>query len=132
MITYTEEKKFTKEEIVTLFSSVGWSDAQQPHLLDCLMNSPTVITAWDGDRLIGLGRAVDDGCMAAFLHYVLVLPEYHGQHIGENIVRRICQKYEFYHYVQVVPVDGRNAPFYEKCGFKIMDGAVPLSVPKTW
>ena len=31
---------------------------------DCtraLMNSQTVITAWDGDRLIGLVRALDDG-----------------------------------------------------------------------
>lgn len=133
MITYTEEKNFTKKEVTALFSSVGWTeDAQLPGLFDCLMNSQTVITAWDGDHLVGLGRAVDDGCVAAFLHYILVDPAYQGQHIGNEIVGRICKKYESYQYVQVVPSDGTKAPFYEKCGFQIMDGAVPLSVPKTW
>lgn len=133
MIIYSEEKNFAEDEIIALFSSVGWDcDARLPDLYDCLMNSPTVITARDGSRLVGLGRAVDDGCVAAFLHFILVDPEYQGRHIGEEIVHRICKKYESFPYVQVVPSDGSKAPFYEKCGFAVMDGAVPLSVPKTW
>lgn len=39
-----------------------------------MRNSTHVISAWDGDRLIGLVRSLDDGATIAFLHYVLVDP----------------------------------------------------------
>lgn len=40
------------------------------------MNSQTVLTAWDGERLVGLARVLDDSELVAFVHYVLVHPEY--------------------------------------------------------
>lgn len=44
-----------------------------------LMNSRTVLTAWDGERLVGLARVLDDSELVAFVHYVLVHPEYQGR-----------------------------------------------------
>jgi len=41
-------------------------------------NSTRVISAWDGDKLVGLVRALDDGETVAFLHYLLVDPAYQG------------------------------------------------------
>ena len=40
------------------------------------MGSSTVFSAWDGDRLVGLVRVIDDTEMVAYMHYVLVDPEY--------------------------------------------------------
>lgn len=66
-ITYTEEKRFTKEQTQDLFLSVGWVFGQYPErLFRSLMQSSTVLTAWDGDRLVGLARALDDGDMVVF------------------------------------------------------------------
>ena len=59
-ITYTEEKKFTQDEVQSLFLSVGWVSGQYTvRLYKALMHSSTVITAWDGERLVGLVRLID-------------------------------------------------------------------------
>lgn len=60
-ITYPEEKSFTPQQAVELFLSVRWVVGKYPNRLHkALMNSSRVITAWDGDRLVGLIRVMDD------------------------------------------------------------------------
>ena len=50
VITYTDEKKFTKEQTQRLFLSVGWVSGQYPERLHkALMGSSTVFSAWDGE-----------------------------------------------------------------------------------
>ena len=56
-----------------------------------MRNSAYVISAWDGDNLIGLIRALSDGETVAFLHYLLVDPAYQGRHIGDELMRRILK-----------------------------------------
>ena len=61
MVTYTEQKKFSQEDVQELFLSVGWVSGQYPtRLYKALMNSSTVFTAWDGNRMVGLVRLLDD------------------------------------------------------------------------
>ena len=60
-ITYTEERNFTPQQVADLFLSVRWVVGKYPDRLHkALMNSSRVISAWDGDRLIGLIRVMDD------------------------------------------------------------------------
>lgn len=40
------------------------------------------ISAWDGEKLIGLINALDDGELTAYVHYLLVNPEYQKDGIG--------------------------------------------------
>ena len=42
------------------------------------MNSSTVLTVWDDEKLVGLIRVLDDTEMLAQIHYVLVHPDYQG------------------------------------------------------
>ena len=66
MLLYTEEKKFTQEQVQQLFSSVHWVSANYPsRLYKALMNSSTVLTVWDGETLVGLTRVLDDTEMLA-------------------------------------------------------------------
>ena len=96
-ITYTEEKKFTQDAIQRLFLSVGWVSGQYPsRLYKALMHSSTVITAWDGDRLIGLARLLDDSELVAYMHYVLVDPAYHGQGVASAMMEMVKEKYKDY------------------------------------
>ena len=39
-------------------------------------------------------RGLDDGETVAFLHYLLVDPAYQGQHIGQELMERILEKYK--------------------------------------
>ena len=72
MLIYTEEKKFTKEQIQKLFLSVHWISGNYPDwLYKALVNFATVLTVWDDEKLVGLTRVLDDNEMLAQIHYVL-------------------------------------------------------------
>lgn len=130
-ITLTEEKQFTPAQLQKLFLSVGWADGTLPErLYNALQNSATVITAWDGDRLVGLLRAIDDGELLAYAHYVLVHPDYQGQGIAKALVNRMLEKYKDYLYIQVMPQQKKNAAFYEKFGFQAVTEGVGMQIRK--
>lgn len=124
-IVFTLEKTFTAREVQELFLSVNWISGKYPQrLYKALMGSSTVVTARHGDLLVGLARAVDDGELLAYIHYVLVRPEYHGRGIASKMIELLKKKYENYLYIEVMPEDSKNIGFYKKCGFSLMnDGA---------
>ena len=120
-IAYTEEKKFTLEQVQELFRSVGWVSGEYPQrLYKALMHSSRVTTAWDGARLVGLARTLDDGEMLACIHYVLVHPDYQRRGIAGTMLERIKEHYKNYLYIEVMPEESKNVPFYQKHGFQIM------------
>ncbi|KAA8817228.1 N-acetyltransferase [Bifidobacterium callitrichos] len=133
-IIYTEERRFTKMQVQQLFRSVGWVSGEYPDkLYRALMGSSTVISAWDDDRLVGLVRALDDGAMLAYMHYVLVDPDYQGHGIAGHMVEMLQEKYHDYLYIEVMPEESRNASFYQRFGFKVMtDGVAMQTVNPNW
>lgn len=124
-IRYTEEKTFTQQQVQELFLSVGRVSGQYPSRLHkALLHSSTVITAWDQDRLVGLLRALDDSELVAYLHYVLVHPDYQGNGIAGTMVQMATDKYRDFLYIEIMPEERKNAAFYQKFGFSVMeDGA---------
>lgn len=128
-ITYTEEKIFTKEQVQKLFLSVGWVSGEYPErLYKALMHSSTVITAWDAERLVGLVRLLDDSEMTAYMHYVLVNPQYHGQGIAGHMIEMVKEKYKDYLYIEIMPEESKNAAFYQRFGFEIMPDGVAMQI----
>lgn len=129
MITYTEEKIFTQEQIQKLFLSVDWVSGKYPQrLYKALMHSSTVLTAWDGTRLVGLIRVLDDSEMLAQIHYVLVDPEYQGQGIAGKMLAQIKEKYRHFMYLECMPAEKKNVPFYEKHGFRLMEEGAAMQI----
>jgi ribosomal protein S18 acetylase RimI-like enzyme len=96
-----------------------------------MRNYKAVYSAWDGDKLVGLIAAMDDGIMNAYVHYLLVDPEYHGQTIGRTLVDMTKHKYK--DYLRIVLVAYKNEThFYEQCGFKIEDKSLPMCITSLW
>ena len=132
-IRFTEEKVFTREQVQQLFLSVNWMSGQYPDkLYQALMHSSTVLTAWDGDKLIGLVRVLDDTTMLAVLHYVLVDPAYHGRGIAGKMIEMVKEKYKEFLYIEGMPEESKNAPFYQKHGFHIMEDGVAMQIVADW
>lgn len=78
-IKYTDKHDYNKNELEELFLSVNWSSGHYPEKLCIVMkNFNTVFSAYDGDKLVGMVCAMDDGIMNAYVHYLLVNPEYHN------------------------------------------------------
>ncbi len=121
-ITYRTTKEFTPESLHRLFQSVRWESGNYPDkLARAMANSTAVVSAWDGDRLVGLVRALSDGETVAFLHYLLVDPAYQGQHIGDELMRRILAPMADLLYVKIMPSDPATIPFYARYGFRQYD-----------
>ena len=129
MFTYTEEKKFTKEQVQQLFLSVNWISGKYPErLYKALMNSSTVLTVWDEKKLIGLTRVLDDSEMLAQIHYVLVDPDYQGMGIAGKMIEYIKEKYKDFMYIDGMPEDKKNVPFYQKHGFSLMENGAAIQI----
>ena len=129
MFTYTEEKKFTKEQVQQLFLSVNWISGKYPErLYKALMNSSTVLTVWDDQKLIGLTRVLDDSEMLARIHYVLVDPDYQGMGIAGKMIEYIKEKYKDFMYIDGMPEDKKNVPFYQKHGFSLMENGAAIQI----
>ena len=124
-IEYKETKDFTEKEVEQLFLSVNWLSGRYPdRLIKALKGSSLVITACDGSKLVGLLRGIDDGEMVAFLHYLLVHPDYQGMGIATHLLDMAKEKYKSYLYLNVMPDEKENIPFYERHGFNLLaDGA---------
>lgn len=116
-ITYKEIKEFNSKDLEELFLSVDWESGKFPEKLQrAMQNSCVVISAWDGDKLVGLVRGLDDGETVGFIHYLLVNPDYQGFHIGAGLMNRIMEKYKNLLHIKVMPSDPKTVPFYEKFG----------------
>lgn len=121
-IEYSRTKNFTASQLQRLFLSVNWESGNYPErLVRAMANSTQVVSAWDGEKLVGLVRALDDGETVAFLHYLLVDPAYQGQHIGDELMKRIMGCFENHLYVKIIPSDPKTIPFYARYGFRQYD-----------
>lgn len=129
MLRYTEEKCFTKEQIQQLFLSVNWISGNYPdRLFKALMHSSMVLTVWDDTVLVGLTRVLDDTEMLAQIHYVLVHPDYQGQGIAGRMIEYVKEKYKNFLYIEGMPEDKKNVPFYEKHGFSVMENGAAIQI----
>ena len=57
-----------------------------------------------------------------------VQPEYHGRGIAGNMIEMVKEKYKNYLYIEVMPEERKNASFYEKHGFQIMQDGVAMQM----
>ena len=131
-IEYKETHDFSKEQLEDLFLSVEWSSGHYPEkLVVAMKNFKTVVSAWEGERLIGMACAMDDGIMNAYMHYLLVNPDYQGKGIGKALVEKIKDKYSDYLRLVIVAYN-KEIGFYEHCGFKKAEDASAMFITDLW
>lgn len=127
-IDYREDKDIDAGDLKDLFTSVEWESGKYPQRLQsAIAKSDYVVTAWDGDRLIGLMSALSDGFMTAYFPYLVVRPEYQKRGIGTTIVQKVLENYRSCGRKVLIAYDDA-APFYEKCGFNVGEGKLPMSI----
>ncbi|MEO0536620.1 MAG: GNAT family N-acetyltransferase [Cyanobacteria bacterium P01_A01_bin.123] len=117
MITFSEQRDIAIEQILLLYESNGWSSAQKPQVLhQALLNSHGLVSAWDGEKLVGIGNAISDGFLVVYYPHLLIHPDYQGQGIGKRIMEILKQRYAGRH-MHMLVADHDAIAFYEKCGF---------------
>ena len=130
-IIYKDTKDFNVQELRELFLSVEWSSGHYPDkLVVAMKNSDSVFTAWDGDKLVGLINVLDDGIMTAYVHYMLVNPEYQGHGIGKRLICFVKEKYADYLKICLTSYS-KSIGFYENCGFTASK-STPMFITSLW
>ena len=117
-IVYREGHDVDLDQLATLFNSVGWQGraVDRARLRQQLAGAMFVVSAWQGDILVGFARAISDGATNAYISTVAVLPAYQGQGIGRELIRRLTSGRQGIQFV----LHARRAvkEFYLKCGFE--------------
>ncbi len=129
MITYSETLVGIMPENLHGFF-VGWPNPPSPEThMRLLANSDQIVLAMDGEtgHVIGFITAITDGVLAAFIPLLEVLPEYQGQGIGSELVRRLLAKLDHLYAVDVI-CDPAVQSFYARFGMQPYSGMIRRKV----
>ena len=117
VVNYSETQDLPEDAIVRLYAANGWSSANNPEALtNALRNSHSLVSAWMGNQLVGVGNAISDGFLVVYYPHLLVHPDYQNRGIGTEIMTRLMGRYRDFHQ-HILVADGRAVEFYQKCGF---------------
>ena len=127
-VDYKKTRDIPVEGLLELYRVNNWSAAEKPEQLQrALADSHALVSAWVGDKLVGLGNAISDGHLVVYYPHLLVLPEFQHRGIGRELVRLLQAKYVGFHQ-QVLIADGAAVEFYRKCGFERAGQTEPMWV----
>ncbi|MEL7123211.1 MAG: GNAT family N-acetyltransferase [Bacteroidota bacterium] len=125
-IQLKEDKTISIKQIVELYKLNKWSAANKPEALyKALQNSHSLISAWDGIQLVGLGNAISDGHLVVYYPHLLIHPAYQGKGIGRMIMEKMKERYDGFH-MQMLTADGDSINFYKKMGFRRAGQTEPM------
>lgn len=115
-----EYTKFNFDEIKKLYDAVGWTAYTDD--MDALEkgyeNSLKILAAYEGDKLLGIIRAVGDGFTVVFIQDILVFPEEQGKGIGKALIKAMLDYYPNVRQIQLTTdIDPKTIAFYKSVGF---------------
>ena len=81
-----------------------------------------VISAWNGEELVGLIRIVGDGLTIIYIQDILVLNAYQNQGIATRLIQKVLHKYKSIRQKVLLTEEAPDVRhFYEKNGFESCD-----------
>jgi len=86
-------------------------------LVRMMLGSCSVVSAWQGGRLVGIGRATSDGVFRAVLWDVVVAEEHQGRGLGRRIVQALLASPPVADSERVYLMTTNSSGFYERLGF---------------
>lgn len=120
---YRLGERLTSADVLDLFAQTDWTANRWAGALQTMLDhSPVAVSVWDGERLIGYGRAVTDDIYRALIEDVIVDGAYRGHGIGAEIMRRLLERLAHVEEIALVCHDGL-IPFYQRLGFETFDMA---------
>jgi N-acetylglutamate synthase-like GNAT family acetyltransferase len=108
------------DQLVGLFQAGAfWArERTREQMAIAVSNSFPVVTAWDGDRLIGFARATSDGVFRATIWDVVISPDYQGSGLGRKLVETLVAHPHMSRVERVYLMTTRQQGFYQRIGFE--------------
>ena len=116
----TEYRQYSSDEILPLYASVGWTNyVERPEMLRrAYEHSLCTLAAYDGEKPVGVIRAVGDGCSVVFVQDLLVYPDHQRRGIGTALLTALKERFPDVYQMELLTDDTpRSRGFYEANGF---------------
>ena len=119
----TSRRELSLSSLLGLYDAVGWvaytSEERKGDLEKAVHNSSFVVSAWDGETLVGLVRVLSDDVSICYLQDILVHPDYQRRGIGEQMMQACLARYAHVRSkVLMTDDEQRQRLFYEEAGFR--------------
>jgi len=104
-------------EAANLFIAVGWGAREPEHLREAFAKSTFKCFAFDGAKLVGFGRTIDDGRYYATVVDMVVHPEYQTRGVGSQIMQNLQNAMQGFMVITLTAVP-EVQPFYNRLGWR--------------
>ncbi len=91
-----------------------------------LAHSEPIVSLWDGETLVGFGRATSDGVYRAVLWDIVVDPDYQGRGWGRKLVTKLLEHPRLRRVERIYLMTTYQQSFYERLGFSPDTGTTTL------
>lgn len=92
MITYKEGNELSLDAVIELYEASTLGQRRpvddRGRMGEMLKNANLVISAWDGDLLVGISRALSDFSYVTYLSDLAVRESHQRRGIGKELIRR--------------------------------------------
>ena len=109
-------------QVAEIIAAVGWSQRDPEDLRLAFECSSFVRVVYDGDRIVGFGRTMDDSRFYGMIVDLVIEPAYQGKGVGSCILRELREDMNGYLFVTLTAAPD-NDGFYLKEGWQRQSSA---------
>ena len=123
-IRYALNAPLSTQAVVRVFNNSGITRPTQDaaRIAQMFANANVMVSAWDGDHLVGVARALSDFCYCCYLSDLAVDQAYQRQGIGDALITQV--RHAMGDGVSLILLSAPAAMgYYPKVGFTTADNA---------
>ncbi|CAN5725074.1 GNAT family N-acetyltransferase [soil metagenome] len=130
-IRYHTELRITPQQLAEVFdrSGINRPSTDLARMEQMLAHADLLVTAWDGEELIAVARALTDFCYCCYLSDLAVDRAYQQHGIGRKLLQTVQDKIGAQTALLLLAAPSAMA-YYPKVGFTAADNA--WIIQRTW
>lgn len=124
MIEYSTDRTISPEQLATVFdrSGIRRPTHDLARMQKMIAAADLLITAWDGEKLVGVSRSLTDFCFCCYLSDLAVDCDYQKQGIGKRLVELTREAIGDQTMLLLIAAP-EAMDYYPKIGFEKLDRA---------